>query len=158
MTDGGRAMGDEELVERLRAAARTVDAVPPEVLAAARASFTWRTIDAELAELSFDSYDDELVGVRGSGPTRSLTFEFGDTVVELEVDDGVGGKRRVTGQVSPLPISSIELHQVGREAPLTLTADQYGRFRADGVQPGPFRLLCRFAAGAPMVLTDWVNA
>ena len=158
MTDGGRAMGDEDMMRRLGEAARAADPVPPEVIAAARASFVWRTIDAELAALTFDSLDQELVGVRGGGPTRSLTFEFGDAVVELEVDDGMGSKRRVTGQVAPWPVASIELHQSQRSEPLLLEADQYGRFRAEGVLPGPFRLLCRFTTGAPMLLTDWVNA
>jgi hypothetical protein len=157
MTDGGRAMGDEELAERLRAAAHSADAVPAEVVAAAKACFTWRTIDAELAELSFDSYDDELVGVRGAGPTRSLTFERGDTVVELELEESTGGTRRLTGQVSPVPVAAIELHQVGRADPVALAADQYGRFRAENVAAGPFRLLCRFA-DAPVMFTDWVNA
>jgi len=158
MTDGGRAMGDDEMLQRLGAATRAADAVPPEVLAAARASYVWRTIDAELAELTYDSSDGELVGVRGSSSIRSLTYEFGDSVVELEVDEVAGGKRRVTGQVAPWPVASIELHQAHGAEPLVLDADEHGRFRAEGVMPGPFRLLCRFTTAAPMLLTDWVNA
>ena len=39
---------DRLLLEQLRAAAEEHDPVPPHVLAAAKASFTWRTIDAEI--------------------------------------------------------------------------------------------------------------
>ena len=43
--------------------------VPADVVAAAKATFTWRTIDAELAALTFDSVADAdaLAGVRGGG-------------------------------------------------------------------------------------------
>ncbi len=42
---------DDELLGMLRAALEASDPVPEAVLDAARASFTWRMIDAELAAL-----------------------------------------------------------------------------------------------------------
>ncbi len=56
---------DEELLADLRAAGR-LDPVPTEAVAAVRAAFIRRTIDAELAELTYDSdMDDErLAAVR----------------------------------------------------------------------------------------------
>ena len=55
-------------------------AIPfPSVLAAARGSFTWRTIDAELAELAYDSALDteRLTAVRSADTARLLTFPKG---------------------------------------------------------------------------------
>ena len=46
---------DDALLAALRRIPRHADPVPGPVLEAARGSFTWRTIDAELAELAYDS-------------------------------------------------------------------------------------------------------
>ena len=62
----------------LRAIFSHVDPVPPLLDDAARAAFTWRTVDAELAELMRDSADaSEEAGalVRGGGGPRQLSFE-----------------------------------------------------------------------------------
>jgi hypothetical protein len=166
MTDGGpldqgvEDMSDEALMAAIRGGLTLAEAVPPEVTAAAKASFTWRTIDAELASLTFDSGSEaaELAGVRGGDGPRALTFEYEDVVVEVEVDDAADG-RTVVGQIDPPTVEWIEVHQAASGEPLRLEADDRGRFRARGIGTGPFRLLCRFRAGArfPMLLTDWVS-
>ena len=46
---------DDHLLAALGEAVRAARAVPPEFTAAGQAAFTWRTIDAELAALTFDS-------------------------------------------------------------------------------------------------------
>src|SRR5216684_8898574 len=63
---------DTELEEELRRAAARFDPVPGELLRAAASVFTWRTIDAELAELVFDSLvdHDEVSLVRGPAERR----------------------------------------------------------------------------------------
>ena len=55
---------DQSLLAEVRAAAAEHDPVPADVVAAAKASFTWRSIDAELAELIEDS---ALVGAGDAG-------------------------------------------------------------------------------------------
>ena len=154
-------MSDEDLMAVIRSELVLTEPVPPEVTAAAKASFTWRTIDAELAALTFDSSSQsaEMAGVRGGehGP-RALTFEYEDVVVEVEVDNGVDG-RTVVGQIDPPTVEWVEVHQASTGEPMRLEADARGRFRARGLGAGPFRLLCRFRSGArfPMLLTDWVS-
>jgi hypothetical protein len=151
-------MSDDQLMEVLGHGLRAAERVPAEVVAAAKASFTWLDIDAELAALTFDSVTEspELVGVRsgGSGP-RELTFQHGDVVVDVEIgDDGT-----VVGQVAPPPVEWVEVHQAAVGEPMRVAPDDRGRFRAPGVGHGPFRLLCRFGTGAPfpLLLTDWVT-
>jgi hypothetical protein len=61
--DAGR--GAHPLLEELRRIASFVEPVPPETVAAARAAFAWRTIDAELAALVHDSLvDTSAAGLR----------------------------------------------------------------------------------------------
>jgi hypothetical protein len=100
---------------------------PPEVLAAARASLTWRTVDADIAALSYDSLLDEVpAAVRGVGDPRQLTFECDAVTIEMEIDDTPGG-RRLIGQLTPAGPAALEVRtESGTEA--VGTADEFGRF------------------------------
>ncbi|MGA9597612.1 MAG: hypothetical protein WBV06_15770, partial [Acidimicrobiia bacterium] len=75
---------DDQLLARI-AGALAADPVPEAVLDAARATFTWRTIDAELASLVFDSADEGLVGVRSTETARQMTFRTPGVEIELVV-------------------------------------------------------------------------
>ena len=157
MTDEqGTDEADARLLHALRAVAGSADPVPPAVVQAARDSFTWRTIDAELAELAYDSLLDDalLVGVRGGDGPRSLTFETADVVVEVEVLDA-GEHRRLLGQLVPPRPAEIQVRHSG--GLVTVDADEVGRFTAAGVAPGPVSLRCRVAGtDAAPVETPWV--
>ncbi len=129
----------------------------PSSVAAARAALTWRTIDDELAELTFDSQVDGLVGVRSAATAtdpRQLSFEAGTAAVEIELADG-----RLVGQLVPPGPARVELHHgAGVEA---TRADDLGRFSFDvGVfalpapgSPGPWRL--RVDGDAFRLVTTW---
>src|SRR5262249_7326628 len=96
---GGEVMNatheDEALLERLRAICAEVDPVPDLVFQAARAAFTLRRLDAELAELVLDSADAPAgaVAVRAAGPAdiRMLSFTAGPLRVELQVTERDSG-------------------------------------------------------------------
>jgi hypothetical protein len=151
---------DDELLAALGRALQEREPVPEDVVAAAKGAFVWRTIDAELAALTFDSVADAqaLAGVRGSGGPRALTFEHDDVVVDVEVTEH-GTRRTLVGHVAPAPLESVEVHQAGRDEPVRQTADALGRFQVPDLVAGPFRLLCRFGPGArwPVMLTEWVT-
>jgi hypothetical protein len=145
---------DRLLLDQVRAAAEEHDPVPAHVVAAAKASFTWRTIDAELAELVDDSV---LTGasVRTADGPRMLTFEAGDTTVVVEIlDSGTG--RQLTGQlISPRP-AQVEVRWQDGHA--DTVADDLGRFLVDGVPAGPVSLACRFPLeDRPPLVTSWVT-
>jgi hypothetical protein len=162
MTAGGSfdRSTDDELLAALGRALQQQEPVPDEVLAAAKATFSWRTIDAELAALTFDSVTDAdaLVGVRGSGGPRALTFEYGDLVVEVEVSEH-GARRSLIGHVAPVPLEWVEVQQAGGTDAARHEADAHGRFQIPDLVAGPFRLLCRFRPGAPwpVMHTEWVT-
>jgi hypothetical protein len=149
--------GDGALIDELRRVVELVDPVPARVLDAARASFTWRTIDAELAELAYDSMLEASreALVRASGAGRVLTFDSPGVSVELEVTS-VGSTRRLLGQLVPPQPAAIEIrHPAGM---VTVDADALGRFSADGIPAGPVSLVCRLTDGAPpkTIATDWL--
>jgi|SRR5215207_9903076 len=149
---------DRELLARVRDMFDDVDPVPEFLLDAARETFSWRTIDAELAELTGDSLL-EAVAVRSSRAPRLLTFTAQAATLVVEVAEHVRGAalgRRLLGQIlSPRP-AEIELRHA--EGTLSVTADEFGRFRAEAVPPGPISLACRFGGvRTPQLVTSWVT-
>ncbi len=143
----------DQFTGRLRTIGSRVDPVPPAVMSAARAAFEWRTVDAELAELTYDSWvdDRELAGVRGRGGRRQLTFEAPGLTVEVEVADGAAPG--LVGQFVPAHRGTVELrHGTGV---LTLAVDDLGRFTAPHFPAGPLSLRCTADAASP-VETEWV--
>jgi hypothetical protein len=147
---------DEQLLDELRRAASQFDPPPPAVVEAARSSFTWRTIDAELAALVFDSMVDRPGGaMRGGEGPRLMTFSSPGLDVEVEVANR-GSRRQLVGQLLPPQAAEIDVrHTAGTT---TIQADQLGRFHADAIGSGPVSLRCRLAVAppAPPVVTEWV--
>lgn len=75
------------LLERISDAfEHDLDPIPPRLTAAAIDAFAWRSADARLAELLFDSASTDLVGVRGtSTERRSFRFGVDDFVIRVHV-------------------------------------------------------------------------
>jgi hypothetical protein len=153
-----RSDEDDALWQELRMVIQKGDPVPPEVLQAARESFTWRTIDAELAALTYDSaVDDPATSVvRGLEGPRMLSFEASELSVELEVT-AVGARRRLVGQLVPPQPARVEVrNRAGRSL---VQADELGRFRIEEVAAGPSSLRCHLTGphGTVPVVTDWIT-
>jgi hypothetical protein len=144
---------DERLFDELRHALDRHSAPPPQVVEAAKASYTWRTVDAELAELIHDSLVDQpAVRTRGGLERRALTFQARDLVIEVEI--GVSGRgRRMLGQLVPAKPAHIEVRQAGMSR--HVEADAAGRFMVPDLQARPVSLRCRLAGQDP-VSTEWV--
>lgn len=129
-----------------------VDPVPPDVVRAGYAAFTWRTIDAELAELAEDS---RLVGagsVRGAD-TRLLTFEAPSVNVVVEVTE-IGDRRKLVGQLIPACSDTLRIeHPAGAT---TVAVDEQGLFSAEALPAGPARVALTTPGGGAVV-TSWVT-
>jgi hypothetical protein len=143
-----RRIDDIELLELLGQVLDRTDPVPPDAAATARAA-DWATLDAELAEITFDSLLDEPeVALRdGGGDVRSLTFTAGDRTVEVDLTPD-----ELVGRVTPATALPVEVVQpAGRRQ---VAADDLGRFRAP-LGPGPLRL--QFAAPDRTTTTPWIT-
>lgn len=150
-TDSGH--DDDGLLDDLRAAVDAGRSVPASYTEAARAAFTWRSIDAELALLSYDSSMAEPVGVRGVGSTRVLVFGNDDLTVHLEVR-----ARGVTGQLDPPRAGRVSLEDPSRGAICRSTVEADGFFVLECQTAGPVRL--RIDGDPPTAaptLTEWLT-
>ena len=156
MMDAGGRAPEDELLELLRGALREDDPVPDEVVRAAKAAWTWRTIDAELAALTYDSaLDDEaLAGVRGVATARSLSFGDGELLIEIELTDAGDDERlQLVGQIAPAVPATVAVERVDGRAAVSTGTDDLGRFHADGVARGVVRLRVEGSRGT--LVTDW---
>jgi hypothetical protein len=144
---------DEELLIALRQALRSQEAVPPDFIDAGKRAFAWRNIDAELAELTYDSLSSaeyELNMRAEAASIRALTFTSAHLTIELEV---VGDS--LLGQVVPAQPAAITVQtKVGTG--ITLDADEIGRLSIRPIPAGLFRLHCRTATGIE-TLTGWIT-
>jgi hypothetical protein len=126
----------------------------PGVEAAAKALFTWRTIDDDLAALAYDSAVADEVDVRGGEPPdsavlRTLTFTTTTMTIEIGVrQDGV------IGQIVPPQPGTVEIRtEVGAFG--TAEIDDLGCFTVAATPRAPFRLHLETAGGR--AITPWVH-
>ena len=141
-------LSDDQLLAALAEAVAETDLVTDRQREAARAAFTWRTVDAELAELLHDSAL-ESSGVRGADDApRTLSFASGGLTLEVEVDGDV-----VMGQVVGASARSVVMQRsIADDQPLDV--DPAGFFRIEGVGPGPLRFVVQ--AGDWTLTSPWV--
>jgi hypothetical protein len=144
-------VSDDDLLALVGRALRAAEPVPDRVIAGARAAWTWRTIDEELAELVFDSAA-ELTGVRSEDTARQLTFRAPGVEIEVMVVDDAS--RRIVGQLIPPGEFTVQV-AMGDQV-LEESTDRLGRFMFDAVVPGPVRISVIDPAGTHVVSTEWV--
>jgi hypothetical protein len=137
----------------LRSVIERADPVPSAVVEAARAAYAWRTIDAELAELTADSAMAE-AGVRSSSAPRLLTFEGPGVEVEVEVAEN-GPTRRLSGQLVPIGPAQITVRWA--DGTTQAAADDLGRFAVDGIPAGKVSLLVLRAGAVQPIVTSWIS-
>jgi hypothetical protein len=137
-----------DLEDELRQAAELFDPIPARLKQTVIAAYTWRTIDAELAELVYDSLDQPLA-VRGPDQPRLLTFRSDELFIEVEIDGG-----NLVGRVSVPPVEMVVQHRGGE---IAVTSDPLGRFAVRDLEQGPLRLRCGFEGNRTLV-TDWIAA
>jgi len=142
---------DQEVLAKLREGLRSSDPTPSDIAEFAKAAFEWRGIDAELAELDFDSVEgDQLQGVRSTATSRMISFQAGQWMLDVEYDEATG---RLMGHISPQSSFTVELHTSG--ALFSVESDELGRFEAESVSPGPLSMVLRLGDGS-VIKTQWV--
>jgi hypothetical protein len=143
----------DPLLTALRNVVANADPVPPSVVEAARAAYVWRTIDAELAELTADSAM-ATSGVRSSSAPRLLTFEGAGVEVEVEVAE-TGSTRRLSAQLVPVGPAQVTVRWSGGTK--ETIADELGRFAVDGVPAGSVSLVVERVGVEHPIVTSWIS-
>jgi len=141
---------DDVLMAALAKAVAEGDTVSNRRREAARAAFSWRSVDAELMELLHDSALEAGAAVRGAAdPGRLLAFGRGQVSVEIEVGAGA-----VSGQVLPAQDATVTLQGSGVED-RTVAPDGAGFFRIEEVGSGPVRFVV--TTSEHTLATAWVT-
>jgi hypothetical protein len=144
---------DEEVLAALQQALHAQRAVPPEFIEAGKSAFAWHNIDAELAQLTYDSALDsgrELSLRAEAASIRALTFTSAHVTIELEVTQD-----SLLGQIIPAQPATIKI-QPREGAETALTTDEIGCFSIQPIPSGPFRMHCHTAADVD-ALTGWIT-
>jgi len=143
---------DEELLAALGEAMKAREAVPAWFVETGKNAYAWHNIDAELAQLTYDSTRDQdtVAAVRSEAASiRALTFTSARLSMELEVTD-----RSLLGQIIPPRAGTLEVHTTA--GVISSPVDEIGCFAVTPIPASPFRLRCRTADGAD-VLTGWIT-
>jgi hypothetical protein len=140
---------DREVLDRIDDAfEHALEPIPDRLTAAAREAFGWRLADAELAELLFDSANDELAGVRGStAQRRSFRFASGDFVIRVHLTT-------VSMIVMVEPPMSVACTVSTSEATVEHRTDELGELVIDAPEP-PVRIEVDLPSGR--VVTPWIT-
>ena len=143
---------DEELLAALGEALRARREVPEWFVEAGKNAYAWHNIDAELAQLTYDSLGDRerAAAVRSEAASiRALTFTSARLSIVLEVTDS-----SLLGQIIPPQAGTVETHTTAGVT--TASVDKVGCFVMEPIPSSPFRLRCRTEDGAS-VLTGWIT-
>jgi hypothetical protein len=144
---------DEALVAELGDALRAEREVPARFVEIGKAAFAWHTVDAELAELTFDSATDPgaLAGVRSEpAAVRAMTFSASRVTIELEVAEDA-----LLGQLVPATAGEIEV-QLRDGSANSVSVDEVGWFMIRPRPAGLFRLRVRTVDGDE-IRTQWTD-
>jgi hypothetical protein len=147
------AFDDDQLLAALGDALRARWAVPDEFVQFGKDAYAWHNVDAELAQLSYDSVLETATeaGVRSeTASVRAMTFTSARLTVELEVTPDA-----LIGQVLPAQDGTVEA-QSQHGAATAVPIDELGCFVIEPIPPSPFRLHCRLPDGRD-VLTGWIT-
>ena len=143
---------EEELLAALGEALRARREVPEWFVETGKNAYAWHNIDAELAQLTYDSLADRepAAAVRSEAASiRALTFTSARLSIELEVGEGV-----LLGQIIPPRAGTVETHTTAGVT--TAPVDEIGSFAVDPIPASPFRLRFRTTGGID-VLTGWIT-
>jgi hypothetical protein len=137
---------DDRLLAELDEAMTAARRVPERFVEAGKAAFAWRSVDLELAVLSYDSTSAQAAGrlasTRGEhAALRALTFSGSRLSIDVEVSDDA-----VRGQIRPPEAGEIQVRD-DQDTIRTVQVDDDGWFVIAPPPVGPFTLAIHTASG-----------
>ena len=147
-------MNDEQLIDHIAAAFDSIEPVPADLTDIAFAAIGMRTLDAQLAELVFDSWaQDQQLAMRSTATaSHVMSFSVTEGVVDVEVhtDGAVIGQIEIDNTDSTAASIQSLTVELGSGATETVEVDEFGRFRLI-VTASTFRL--RLGT----IVTPWIT-
>lgn len=144
---------DDQLLAALKESLRIQRDVPAEFTEAGKDAYAWHNIDAELAQLTYDSLQDRAPALSVRSETasiRALTFTSDHLTIEIEVNED-----SLLCQLFPTGEATIEL-QTRAGIIASIQADEVGCFAIRPIPASPFRLRCR-TTDDTNVVTGWIT-
>ena len=146
-------MNDDELLTKVGTHFAADDPIPLTVARAARAAIEMRSLDADLAALLTDSFDEAaLSAVRGTAELRLLGFRAGECTIDVELSTD-GDDRQLLIQVLPAGEYSVTVERSSASA--RMATDAHGMLHVRGLPPGPLRILIERQLGD--IRTEWFS-
>lgn len=125
-----------------------LEPVPERLADVARSAFGWRRVDAELAELLFDSANEELVGIRGTASDRrSFRYAANEFVLRVHLTDD-------TLIVMVEPPLEVDCRIVADGVTSEYRTDELGELAID-VPELPMRVEVELPSGT--IVTPWIT-
>lgn len=158
------ALTDDELQSVLAEGLAVTDAVSPRMVDVAKGLFTWRDVDALIAELTFDSAINEMAGVRGAATARTVSFqsrafEIDNTLIDIVAtpmaeDVGQSETNRLLVHIDPAApgVRGVLRHLEGE---VEQHVGAHGELEFTDVPSGPVRLSLHTVDG--VVTTEVVS-
>jgi hypothetical protein len=144
-------MDDDTALEAdLRRAVLLYDPPPATAVRAAEAAFAIRSVDAELAMLTFDSHVAAGAVRTSSARDRLLTFTAG--TVSLDIELRYDTKPHIIGRLDHSGEIRVDVRSLDRT--VTVTTDELGRFSVRSLGKGPYSLRCHLD---PDIVTEWFS-
>jgi hypothetical protein len=144
---------EDQLLTALDEAMRARQAVPAQFIETGKNAYAWHNIEAELAQLTYDSSRDESWSTTVRSETasiRALTFTSAHFSMDLEVTED-----SLLGQIMPPREGTIET-RTRAGATMATPVDEIGGFSIEPMPASPFRLHYRTAEGTD-VATGWIT-
>jgi|SRR5215207_6026305 len=124
----GFTAADTELLDRLSEVLEIIEPVPSHLKEVAYSAQLMANVDAELAELIFDSLTAPRPAMRQGDENQARVLSFSNADVTLDAALASDGST-IIGEIQP-PIARELLFEARGEEPVTLTIDEFGRFHA----------------------------
>jgi hypothetical protein len=144
-TDGD----DHQLLKLVAAVLHRHEPVPPDAMQQAFAARLMAAVEAEVAELVFDSLTMQAAPMRrgAEGESRYLSFTNDHLTLDLVL---MADGRTVVGQIEPVLADRVRL-ELSDDTVVDAAVDQFGRFRTMGGA-------CSFRLRVPgHLVTQWIS-
>jgi hypothetical protein len=136
---------DHSILDSVREAFQAADPMPAGLPDRIRLALALRDLEVEIAHLT--AVDDRpLLAARGEEHSQTVTFESASLTIMIRIDANKDGTVRIDGWLAPPRACEVQIK--GARHPLTVPADEHGRFAFPTVPRGSAQLVIQPAGQA----------